>query len=214
MTKARFFKSAILLSVAAFFGAGCSITGRERAARTSSSMEQMKSEIQKLDDLLEAAVEKLNDMVENPKPDLKPQYEEYTKAVTDLDAQLALVRARAEEMRQKGLAYFDTWKEKMQEVKNPELKQHALDREQKLRAEFTAIKDEVENLRKKSGPLITALRDVQTLLSLDLTPKGVESVADAAKKAREQLAAVREDARKVLEGLKRVATLISPAPAQ
>jgi hypothetical protein len=199
---------AVLLAV---FVAGCSTTGPQRAERASSSLEGMRAEIQKTADLLDGSVATLNDMVDNPKPDLKPQYEAYTKSITALDAQLALVRGRADEVKARGLDYFDTWKKQSEDISNPELKQHAQDREAKLRERFEVIRTELTKLGESSKPLLTSLRDVQTLLSLDLTPQGVQSVAEPAKKAKENLATVKEEAAKVREQVNEVAKILSPA---
>ena len=163
---------AALLSVLAVLMAGCSTTGPERAERAASSMQGMRAEIQKASDLLEGAVVALNDMVEKPKADLTEQYQAYKGAVTALDGQLELIRNRAEVMRNRGMEYFDTWKAQSDEIANPELKQHAQDREAKLREQFEAIRAEMEKLTEDGEPLVTSLRDVQTLLSLDLTPQG------------------------------------------
>jgi hypothetical protein len=206
-----------LLSVLAVLVAGCSTTGPERAQQAASSMDAMRAEIQKTGDLLNGAVATLTDMVEKPKPDLKEQYQAYTGSITALDAQLALVRSRADEVRQRGLAYFDTWKAQSQDISNPEMKQHAQDREAKLREKFESIRTEMGKLGEAAQPLLTSLRDVQTLLSLDLTPQGVQSVAGPAKKAQENLATVKTEAAKVREDIDAVRKLLapssSPAPA-
>src|SRR5262245_48825828 len=81
---------------------GCSTTGQHKATQAATSLQATRSELANVGTALDKAVTALNDMVDKPQADLKPQFATYKAAVTSLDTQSKAVGSSAQAMRARG----------------------------------------------------------------------------------------------------------------
>lgn len=198
---------------AALILAGCSTTPADRAGAAASSMRETQAEIDKVSTCLDAALAALDDIATNPKADLKPQYEIYSKAVDDLDAQAALVGKRAQDMRSKGDAYFAGWEKDTMDVSNPEIKEQAEARRAKLKDEYAKVTTAFEETKAALDPLLTSLKDVKSILKLDLTDAGLEMAADEVRTAKKAAVTVEAKIAAASAELGVLADILSPGGA-
>ena len=201
---------AAMACLGALVVAGCSTTGPERAARAAASMETVKAEVEKVNGQIDVTLAALNDLVSKPQENLKPQFDAYTQAVKELEAQAKLVGQRADDMRASGAAYFEAWEKSSTEITNPELRQHSEQRHAKLQQSFQTISEEYTQSQEKFGPFLASLADIQKLLSMDLTSNGLTLVTDLVKKANADGAAAKEEIEAVAKELGNVARLLAP----
>jgi len=194
-----FGRGALLLAAVAT-AYGCAATQGEQASLAAESMQKTQVEVQKVSDQIDVTLKALNDLVEKPQANLRPQYEAFTGTIDGLKAQAALVKKRADDMREQGTAYFKDWEKDPGAPISPELK-----------ASYANIAGEFTKARDAFNPFLDSLADTQKLLGMDLTGTGVVSVIGLAKEANANAQEVKARLQAVSKELDTVAKLLAPA---
>ena len=213
LIRARHIVAALAAGILIFQVAGCKTTGTERAARASESLAALQAEIQKTSDQLGVSVTALDDLVKNPNPDLKPQFDTFSKAMEVLEAQIAATRSRSEAMKARGKEYFTAWEEDSKALSSQEMREYSMERRSQLNATYDTIKAEVQSVGELGKPLMDALRDTRRVLSMDLTPAGLDLAKGPAEKATASAAELRTEIEKLQKDLDGVAKLLAPPKA-
>jgi hypothetical protein len=199
MSWITFGRGALLLAAVAT-ACSCSMTQEEQASQAASSMQKTRAEVQKTSDQIDVTLKALNDLVEKPQANLRPQYQAFTGTIEGLKAQANLVKTRADEMRAQGTAYFKDWEQDPDAPISPELK-----------ASYGNIAGEFTKARDAFNPFLDSLADIQKFLGMDLTGSGIVGVGDLAKQANANGAEVKARIQAVSKELDTVAKLLSPA---
>lgn len=199
--------SAALLSLC-----GCSMTGPERADQAANGMQATGAQVEGLKAGIDGGLSTLNDLTQKPQADIKPQFDAFTKAVVELERQSKLIGQRSEEMRAKAGAYFKAWEEDIAKISSPDLRKHSTDRRATLLGSFEKAQTSCGKTREAFDKLVVDLRDIQKVLSLDLTKTGLGLVADQAKKANTDGAAVKKQLDGMAQELAEVAKSVKPPP--
>jgi hypothetical protein len=177
---------------------GCSTTGQEKASQAATSLQETRTQIAGVETALDKAVSDLTDLAEQPKPDLKPQYDAYTASVTALESHAKAVAASAKEMRTLGEEYFKSWEKNLGDINNPELRQISADRRAKLSGHYQKVTEGYEKAKSAFDPLMVQLADVRKVLGLDLTDNGLKLAETSAKEAKRSAVGVKKE----LEGVR------------
>lgn len=195
---------AFFLAAGATLAAGCS-SGPDAAA-TAGSMERLNLETAKVNDAIDQAVMSLKALVESPGDNLKGSFEAYSGSVTALESQAEVVRARADEMKARGEEFFKEWEEGSGTGLSAET-------QARLNIAYAKIKEQMMAARDGFAPFLSSLKDVQTLLGLDLTAKGLQSAAPLATKAQTNAVGVKSRITGAMEQINAVSGLLSKKPA-
>lgn len=195
---------ALLFVAGAALAAGCS-SGPDAAA-TAGSMEQLSLETAKVNDAIDQAVTALKALVQSPGDNLKGSFNSFGNAVTALEAQAEVVRTRAEEMKASGDEFFKEWEEGSGTGLSEET-------QGKLNIAYARIKEQMLGAKDGFTPFLASLKDVQSLLGLDLTAQGLQSAAPLATKAEANAADVKSRITSVRNEINAVSGLLSKGPA-
>jgi len=198
------FRSVAIHAVAAAalaVSSGCSSS--PTAKGTVDSMSTFGNETAKAKDSIDHTIKALETLGGTQASDVKANYDAYAKAVTGLEEQAKVVRANAEKMKANGDAFFKEW-EGSASV-SPE---HRSD----LSAAYAAIGEDMALAKERFAPFLASLKDIQSYLSLDLSQKGIDSVAGLVKKAKEDGAEVKSRIDSVLMRLNSVRGMMSTTP--
>jgi chromosome segregation ATPase len=193
--------------------AGCKTTGTERAEMAAQSLEALQADITKTNQQLGVTLTSLNDLVKNPKEDLKPQYQTFTKAMDGLEAQVASLKSRSEAMKARGREYFKAWEESSKTVNDPDMKAHSEERRAKLETRFEEVKTNLGATVDQGKKLMDSLRDMRRYLSLDLTANGLKLAAGPAEKATADAKELQADVDTITKKLDEVAKTLSSSSA-
>jgi chromosome segregation ATPase len=155
---------------------GCKSTGVSRIVGTSNSIADVRNEMKQGIDLLGKTRDSLDDLANNPQPDLRKQYNTFSKNVDTLDRKAQSVRSRNAAMRAKAEEYFKNWETEQANIGSKSLSKLSADRLSQARQTFTRTGAELGQAREAFGPLMEKLKDIQLYLSNDLTPRGIEAV--------------------------------------
>jgi predicted nucleic acid-binding Zn-ribbon protein len=197
----------------AWFLTGCKSAGYKQADKTGEGIATFREEIVNGKKAIDATMQALSQVATTANTDPRKAYENYCKQVSNLESTAARIRKRSEEMRARGKAYFDQWKEQLATVKNPEIQQLAKEREAKLSETFDNIKTVTEPLKAQFDPWMSELKDLQTYLSNDLTIGGIDAAKNLFAKTQKEGTDVQSSMDKLITELNTLAATITAAKA-
>jgi hypothetical protein len=182
-----------LFAVAAAVGlvAGCATANYHKGADTAATMSKSSDMIAKGSTQIDASLVSLNDLVSNPQPDLRKQFNTFGSAVDALDATAKDVASENEAMKAQGAAYFNEWDREIATIQNEDIRNRSETRRSEVAARFVRISEQYDETRNAFLPYMSDLRDVQKFLSNDLTSGGLTAIKDVAAKATTDAAPVK-----------------------
>ncbi len=183
-----------LLTVTALSGliVGCASTGYEKAGTTSTSLQAAAQGVDHALIPLESVVVTLADLVNNPGPDMTPQFQKFSLAVDQLSASANEVGSRTTAMQSQGEAYFQKWDQELAKIQNDDIQTRSLDRKNAVAARFQQVRVSYGKTDAAFAPFMSDLKDIRTALATDLTAGGLASVKGLAGKANAKAATLRE----------------------
>jgi chromosome segregation ATPase len=165
----------------------CKSSTGDKGAAAGKSIEQAASEVERGITQLDATVAALKNLVEQPAPDLGPQFKAYTKSLAQLESIAKSVASISAKMDSKGKEYFTKWDEQIAAIQNEAIRERSSERRQAVEASFQKIQNEYAEARDEFKPLLADLQDIRTVLETDLTMEGLAAfkgdVKDIAKKS-------------------------------
>lgn len=179
------------LAAGAALIAGCATSGYDKAGIASTSIREAAQGIDNTLGPLDTVVAALSDLVTNPGPDITPQYQKFSAAVSNLDSLANEVRNREAAMREQGVAYFQKWDEELAKIRNEDIQTGSLDRKNAVAARFERVRLSYAQVTADFAPFMSDLKDIRTALSTDLTAGGLASVKALAGNANEKVVPLR-----------------------
>lgn len=169
------------------------------AGETVASMGDFGVEVAQVKDSIDDAVEALEAVVGTEASEIRDNFAAYQRSVAALDEQAAVVRERADEMRARGDEFFEEWEP---EDVSPE-------RRAELAASYAKIEEDMVLAKERFTPFLQSLKDIESYLEVDLSPTGIESMGELARKARENAAKVKQSIDGVLVRVNSVRGMLS-----
>ena len=166
---------------------GCASDKKTEAAKPSTpppppaTLSQMKEELIGAKAQLDTTTASLNALAKSAGADVQGNYDKFAVELTNMEKQAAVCRSRAEDLKVRTQAYYDTWN-KQADVQNPELRRRASQQRAEAEKTYRNIKSEVELMRLSYDPYMSQLNDVRSYLKGNLTPAAIASVSDLVKK--------------------------------
>jgi hypothetical protein len=165
--------------------AGCASTPYRKGDAAAISLQDAASDVQSESRALEIAMGTLDDLVNKPEPDLKPQFKHFSGTLDNLTASARHNERSEARVAQKSAVYFDAWNKQLATMNYEVVRAKSEAR----KAEVTNYLDSVNKRYRESqdamGPLLNYLYDVRKALDSDLTQNGIESIKPIVAKARE-----------------------------
>jgi septation ring formation regulator EzrA len=198
------------------FAAGCSSTGYRQAAATSTNLSTAVDDIEASQRQLNLATISLDRLLNQPTTDLRPGFRDFRSAVDGLDRSVGSLERRAQEMANRRVAYLRTWDIENAAIQDQAIRARSVARQQEVANQLLQVERSYLNARENFLPLISSLRDIERLLSVDLTVAGVENARSLfgqternAENARQALARLAQDFREVSVHLDPAGTVIA-----
>jgi hypothetical protein len=172
--------------------AGCASSGYQKAGKTSASLQETARDIDHALVPLDNVVATLADLVNNPQPDITPQFKKYSAAVTRLESLADDVSDHASAMRAQGTAYFKNWDLELAKIQNEDIHSRSLDRKNAVAAQFERVRISYAKTTTEFAPFMSDLKDIRTALATDLTAGGIASIKSLSGTANEKVLPLRE----------------------
>ena len=180
------------LATAVGLATGCASTGNDKAASTAKSLSESSVMIVKGNSQIDETLADLNDLVSNPNPDLRKQFDAFNTSVNNLGSTATDVADKSEEMKSEGAAYFANWDIETAQMQNEDIRHRSAARKQEVASNFARISDQYDETKTAFVPFMSDLRDVQKFLGTDLTAGGLAAIKDVAAKATQDSVPLKE----------------------
>lgn len=174
--------SSVLLIIAALGISSCATTGMQRSDDTRTTMEAMDNDIQEVSQLLDATEASLEALMRPSQTDVKQVFESYSNNVEKMVALEKEFTKHAEEMKAKGIDYFEEWKIEGNEYENPQIQQLSEQRRAELEEIYDKIAENSIGVNDAFQDYVSDIEEIQTFLSNDLSSKGIEAIRPTSKK--------------------------------
>ena len=199
-TKALALSTGLLLCSAAFLG-GCATTGMDRSVKTTNSMQEVDSEIRRVIVQIDATGSSLDSLVIAEKPDLKKDFDAYSKHLAKLDHEGKKTLKRIDEMKSSSKEYFAEWEKQGDTFTNPQIRELSEERRVRLGNVYAQVPAAGVGIKGAYNAYLTDLKEIQMFLSNDLTPRGLESIEPAARKTVQDRETLKASFRPLLAAL-------------
>ena len=137
-------------------------------------------------------------------------FKSFGKDVQRLEVDSFKVRARAQAIRTRGKAYFDQWQEHLASVKDPQARQLAEQRRDRLQERFARIHLLTQDAREAFQPFMTGLRRIRNSLEKDPAAAGTSSTKELIQTTRDNGRKVEENLAAILGELDAVTVILKP----
>jgi hypothetical protein len=206
------------LTVAALSAAGLLLAtasagaaGYKLADKVGKGIAECRDEIVDVKKAVDVTMAALDQVVAQAAVDPRKAFKAFDKSVPDIDSAATKARKRADDMRERGKQYFDTWEKDLANVNDPEVRKLAAERKAKLEATFGNIKTFLDPARERFNSWLANLKDLQKYLSQDLTVGGIDGAKDLIAKTKKDGVAVQQTLDKVVAELNTVIATVTAA---
>ena len=168
--------AASVLLVALWCAAGCQSAGYRKSETARRSLETAAAEVQVQADQIDVTLQSLNDLIEHPASDLKPQFQRFSAELDRLVAQTERVERTRQRMARKNAEYFDAWDRQASAIQYGTIRHQSTTRRSEVTNRVHAVNSFYVESQEVAWLAINYFKDIRTALSLDLTSAGLESV--------------------------------------
>jgi hypothetical protein len=127
----------------------------------------------------------LDDLVNKPEADLKPQFKRFSKSLDALAASASRNERSEARVAQKSAIYFDAWNKQLATMNYEVVRSRSEARKAEVTNSLDSVTKRYHESQQAMGPLMNYLYDVRRALDADLTQSGIESIKPIVAKARE-----------------------------
>lgn len=202
---------AIALLVGGLIGlAGCATSGYRTSERTAATLQSLAAKIETAGAQMDIAVTELNGLVNNPQPDLRPQYDRFAAAVHQLSGLSNSVHKTDGDLLTRSKLHFDNWEKELAAIQNEAIRSSGQARKLELQSRFDAVRNTCLNLLTSFAPVQSDLGDVNRFLNSDLTTGGLTAIRDTANRITQQATPVRQSVGNLTAELRSLSIALLP----
>ncbi len=163
--------------------AGCASHPYDQGNITAADIQSTADRLAALPGQIDKTMASLNDLVQNPQPDLRPQYELFAANLNKTESAAKEIAAARSAMAEKGKKFLATWDEQIAQFQNPDIKARSQARRDEVAQRIQTVKASYASATMAFSPFMADLKDVQKYLSVDLTTAGIAAIKDPVAKA-------------------------------
>lgn len=201
--KIRTAPSFFLILLALPLGSACQSSGHQQSDTTAMEMDDLRKAALSLKENVSACAASLAAVVEKRDVEPKAPFAQYKNDVETVVDGLSRAESSLKTMRSQGQTYFAEWEKQSATIKDPDLKKAAEERRARLAKAVDEVSAAMNDARAEITPFVASIKDVQTYLSNDLTPSGIESVEDKSKQITKNAKSIGDKLDDVVEALEK-----------
>jgi hypothetical protein len=176
----------LTLGVLALSWVGCSSPGYRQSESTAKTLQSLATRLESTGTELNIAVTELNGLVNNPQPDLRPQFDRFAAAVKKIHSLSNAVRRTEAKLEARGQLHFANWEKELAAMQNDTIRYSGQKRKLELQSRFDAARNTSRLLLTALGPVQADLGDAKRFLNSDLTSAGLMAIRSAANEITQQ----------------------------
>ena len=201
----------VTITIAAALFTGCATSGYQQADKTGAGIAKFREEVAKAKLAVDDTVKSLGQVAVTANTNPREAFKQYSKSLANLESTAAEAKKHAADVKAQGQAYFANWEKQLAELKNPEIRNLAVQQKAKLQAAFDSIKTVSAPLKAQFDPWLSDLQDLQKYLSNDLTISGVAAAKGMFAKTQTEGFEVQKSMDALVAELNTVAATLTPA---
>jgi hypothetical protein len=186
METARRLQSLPILALAVVWLTGCHNTGYKKSDSASWNSQASAREVQYEVQQLDATLQALNDLVNQPAADAKPQFLKFEQELNRLVASTRRTEREVNRMWKRRAAYLAVWEKEIPTIQDPATRSLSEARKAEVSNHFDQVNGRYDEAQNGLLPVITYLQDIQTALSTDLTRDGLTAIKPSVNNANER----------------------------
>jgi hypothetical protein len=167
---------ASLLALAVACLVGCQTAGYKKSDSAAREAQTAATKIQAVSTNLEATTGALNDLVNQPALDAKPQFLRFRAALDHLLASAGRADTCVASLGRKQAAYFQIWEKEIAAIQDQEIRNRSETRKAEVSAQVIAANRQNDQACNDRQPVFGYLQDIRKALSTDLTRQGLTAV--------------------------------------
>ena len=204
--------STLLLGVALLI-TGCASSGYRTSESTVSTLQSLATSIESTGTQMDIAVTELNSLVNNPQPDLRPQFDRFSTAVSKLGSVENQVQKTNLKLADRGTLHFDNWDKELAMIQNEVIRASGQARKLELQSRFDSVRNTCLNVATRFTPVQSDLSDLRRVLNSDLNTSGLAAIRDNATRVTQQATPVRQSIGNLVTELRSLGVAMSPQNA-
>jgi len=203
-------------TTALLLGAGCASSAYDKGNKTAQDIQTAANRIAALPGMVDKTLASLDELVNKPQPDLRPQFKQFSSNLSEVDSAAKEVGAARRSMGEKSKEFFAEWDAQLAKINNEDIKARSQARKAEVSQKLDAIKRSYTEAETAFRPFMSNLQDIQKYLSVDLTTGGLAAIKETVTKANTNAVALKDSATKLAEDFRALGLAMSsvtPAPA-
>ena len=196
-------------AAALLFAAGCTSTGYEKGNKAAQDIQSAANRIAALPAQIDKTLAALDDLVDKPQADLRPQFKQYSADLADVESSAKDVAAARRSMAEKSKDFFAAWDAQTAKINNEDIKARSLERKNEVAQRMESIKRSYTEAEVAFRPLMNELQDVKKYLSIDLTAGGLAAIKPTVTRAHTEAAPLTSSITQLAEQFKALGLAMS-----
>lgn len=176
-------RKAIVFAVAVL-AAGCASKGYQQSQDTAGAMQAAVTSANAFGASRQGAFDAMNSLTAEPLDGLPAKFEAFSKAVDSVAAAEASFRSSVAGMKAAAAARFQAWEADDATLTNPAIQARSQQNRSEAQGTVAKASGDADAMLEQAAGFVSYLSDLRQMLSNNLTPKGISSVADLAQNAR------------------------------
>lgn len=189
---------------------GCATSGYRTSEQTSATLQALATKIEGAGTQMDIAVTELNNLVNSPQPDLRPQFDRFAAAVSKLSALSNSIHKADNNLFARGKVHFDNWEKELAIIQNEAIRSSGQARKLELQGRFDAVRNTCLSVLTSFTPVQSDLSDVKRFLNSDLTTGGLAAIRDSANRITQQATPVRQSVGNLTTELRALSVAMLP----
>ena len=203
--------AAAAIALAGFWLAGCSTHVYKRGDRAAAAAQEAATQVETESQALAGTMATLNDLVDKPGPDLRPQFESFNAALDSLGAALKRGEVTRNHLVRSNTTFLAAWDKQLTTITNAEVRSRSEARKTEVSNQFDAAHKRCLQAQDALRSLIGYLQDIRKALSTDLTPGGLKTAKGLVGNANTTASKVQADLGQASADLKALSVGMSSA---
>lgn len=167
---------AAALALAGAWLVGCSTTAYKQGDKAAESARVAAMQAQTESQALEGTMATLNNLVDKPAADLKPEFKSFSSALEALVAAAKRSKVKGDQLVRHDTAFLTAWEKQLTTITNTDVRDRSEARRTEVVKQFDAANNRYVEAQDALRSLMDYLQDIRRALSTDLTANGIEAV--------------------------------------
>jgi hypothetical protein len=199
----------LMIALAVVF-AGCASSGYRRGQQISSALQSSADRIESRLTEQDLAVTSLNDLVNNPQADLRPQLKKFSAALGKPGALASSIREADQGLQERGKIYFEEWDKALATIQNEAIRSRGQARKQEVLIQYDAVRNSCLRVQTQLSPIESDLQDVHRFLEADLTLGGLTAIKSGTARVNRLASPVHDAVTRLVSDMRALGQAMSP----